>query len=179
MEFALGLVAALIGAGGALAGTWLGGRHQAELEREKWERTRQDAAEDARAAAIASLTEHLAAAMQTIVWFVYAAGKRAPLFTEQAIIEYDADMRAHLTATMKSLVNLAHHDDAAFQALDAIASEVWVLDTEVANHAAGYWTDEEEARRQLWRLLDRAYGLMRSLPAQVVDVLRRNEPTST
>ena len=82
-------MAAPIGATGAFAGAWLSGRHERRLEHERWLNARQEAAEDARAAAVVDLTTHLAAALQTIVWFTAAAGMREQRFTEQTILDYD------------------------------------------------------------------------------------------
>jgi len=174
VEFALGLLAALIGATGALTGAWLAGRHQAQLERDKWQRAREDTAKDARAAAITELTRDMAAALQSIVWFMYAAGKRASNFNAQTIFDYDAEMRSHFTATMQGLVNLAHHDDVAFRALDQLATEIWDLDSKVSAEAANFSRNEDEVRTNLYDLLEPAYELMRSLPVRIVGVLQRD-----
>ena len=153
MEFALGIVAALIGASGAFAGAWLSGRHERQLEHERWANTRQDAADDARAAAVTELTKHLAAASQTITWFTTGAAMRSQLFSEQTITNYDTDMRTHLTATIQGLVAVAHRDEAAFRTLEQLVREVWSLDWQVASETAVYWSDPEAARptSRAWR----------------------------
>ncbi len=146
------------------------------MEREKWERSRQDAAADARAAAIGELSRHLAAALQTIVWFLYAAGQRKTVFDAQSITAYDTDMRAHLTATMESLVAVAHQDASAYRLLDDLAEEVWRLDTDVANRAAAFWDDPDAARASLYQLLGPSYSVMRALPRRIVAVLHGSAP---
>ena len=172
MEFALGIIAALIGASGAFAGAWLSRRHERQLEHERWQRTREDEAEDARAEAVVDLTRHVAAALQTITWFAAAARMRAHLFGEQSIIDYDAEMRLHLGATVESLVALAHRDKAAFLTLEQLANEAWELDGRVASYAATYWTDAEGARTSIGSVQGEAYDLERSLPHRIVHVLR-------
>ena len=172
-------MAALIGATGAFAGAWLSGRHERTLEHERWLRARQEEAEDARAAAVVELTTHLAAALQTIVWFTAAAGMREQRFTEQTILDYDADMRRHLTATIQGLVGVAHRDTAAFRALERLAREVWELDARVASQAAGHWTNPNEARARISEMMVESYELERSLPHRIVGVLEgRAEPAA-
>lgn len=173
MEFALGILAALIGASGAFTGAWLSGRHERQLEQERWRRSRQDAADDARAAAVGELTKHLASAMQNITWFTAAAGMRAQLFNEQTIIDYDTDMRERLAATIESLVAVAHQDDEAFRTLEKLTKEVWKLDWRVASYAAGYWADPEEARNAISSAVSEASALEMSLPHRIVNVLHR------
>jgi hypothetical protein len=159
LEVALGLAAALVGASGALVGTWLSGRHAGRLEHEKWLRSRMDAAANARAEAIQGLTQHLADAAQTITWFTYAATNRP--FTEQTISDYDVEMRGHLGAVMQGLVAVAHHDVTAFRVLDQLASEVWALDGRVAGLSARFWTDPKRAREAIGAELKHAYALRR------------------
>jgi hypothetical protein len=164
-------VAALIGATGAFAGAWLSGRHERKLGHERWQHTRQEEAEDARAAAVVELTTHLAAALQTIVWFTAAAGMREQRFTEQTILDYDDDMRRHLTSTIQSLVGVAHRDAEAFRALERLAQEVWELDGRLASQAAGYWTNPNEARARISGMMVESYELERQLPHRIVGVL--------
>jgi hypothetical protein len=171
MEFALGILAALIGASGAFVGAWLSGRHERQLEQERWRRSRDDAAGDARAAAVEELTKHLASAMQNITWFTAAAQMRAQIFTEQTIVDYDTDMRAELAATIQSLVAVAHHDKDAFEALEQLARDVWQLDWRVASDAASYWSDPEEARQAISSAVSQATALEMALPHRIVEVL--------
>ena len=172
MEFALGIFAALIGASGAFAGAWLSGRHERQLEHERWARTRQDSADDARAAAITELTKHLASATQTITWFTTGAGMRSQLFSERTITDYDTEMLTHLKATIQSLVAVAHRDEAAFRTLEQLVREVWRLDWEVARGAAVFWSDPEAARTNVLGASQTAMDLEQSLPSRIVDVLR-------
>jgi hypothetical protein len=169
---------AFIGASGAFAGAWLSGRHARQLEHERWSRTRRDAAEDARAAAVTDLTRHLASALQTVTWFTSAAGIRSQLFTEQTIIDYDAEIRAHLTATIQGLVAVAHRDEAAFRTLEQVAKEVWDLDWHVAQDAAVFWSDPEDARTKIGARLSEAAALEQALPHRIVEVLQRRETGS-
>ena len=168
---------ALIGATGAFAGAWLSTRHERKLEHERWQHARQEEAADARAAAVVELTTHLAAALQTIVWFTAAAGMREQRFTEQTILDYDDEMRRHLTATIQRLVGVAHRDAAAFAALEKLAQEVWELDGRVASQAAGYWTNPNEARTRISGLMVESYELERSLPHRIVGVLHGGDGT--
>jgi hypothetical protein len=174
MEFALGILAALIGASGAFTGAWLSGRHERQLEQERWLRAQADEAEDARAAAVTELTKHLASASQTITWFTTGAEMRRQLFTEQTIIDYDTDMRAHLSAAIQSLVAVAHRDEAAFRALEEITKELWALDWRLAAAAAGYWSDPEAARTEISQGSGSAIALEQSLPHRIVGVLQRD-----
>ncbi|MDQ3993482.1 MAG: hypothetical protein M3265_01635 [Actinomycetota bacterium] len=173
MEFMLGIVAALIGAGGAFFGAWLSGRHERQLEHEKWERIQRDEKEDARAAAVQELTKHLASALHEITWFTTAATMRAPLFQEKSILDYDAAMHAHLTATIESLVAVAHHDKEAYRILEQLTRDVWQLDWQVASHATSYWTDPDATRTSIGEAGRQAIALEMSLPRRIVDVLHR------
>ena len=59
--------------------------------------------------------------------------------------------------------------------LNDLAEEVWTLDGVVAQHAGLFWTDPDEARANLHRLLtlSPSYTQMRKLPERVVvDVLQ-------
>lgn len=175
LEVALGFGAALIGASGALIGAWLSGRHQAELEHEKWERARKDAEDEARARAIGNLTESLAAALHTVVWFTFAARWRAELFDEQAIVDYDAEMRTHFTTVIQSLVSVARHDMPAYRELAPLVSEVWVLDGRVAISAAAYWSDPEKARTEIASIFDAADDLEIHLPKRIIPLIRKRD----
>lgn len=175
MEFALGILAALIGASGAFTGAWLSGRHERQLEQERWRRSRQDVADDARAAAVGELTRHLAAATQTIAWFTSSARMRERLFTEQTIIDYDTEMRARLGATIESLVVVAHHDEEAYRELEELTKNVWALDWKVAAYASTYWSDPEKARNEIMSVVTEATSLAVSLPRRIVGVLQRTE----
>jgi hypothetical protein len=172
LEVALGFGAALIGAGGALIGAWLSGRHQAELEHKKWERAQEDAAREARARAIENLTQHLAAALHTIVWFTFAARSRAELFAEQTIVDYDADMRAHFTNVIQSLVGVAHLDMSAYLRLEQLVHTVWRLDGKVAAYAAAYWSNPQKARTEIASAFAEADHLEVRLPKLFVAVLQ-------
>ena len=109
------------------------------------------------------------------MWFAAAAGMREQRFTEQTILDYDADMRRHLTSTIQGLVGVAHRDAAAFGALDKLAQEVWELDARVASRAAGYWTNPNDARVRISDMLVESYELERSLPHRIVGVLQRRD----
>lgn len=176
MEFALGIVAALIGASGAFTGAWLSGRHERELEQERWFRSRQDAAEDARAAAVCELTKDLAAAVQGITWFTASAEMREHLFTEQTIIDYDTEMRARLAATIEGLVAVAHQDAEAYGKLAELTANVWELDWRVAQSASTYWSNPEKARNDIRSVTSEATALQNSLPRRIVGVLQRADP---
>ena len=102
---------------------------------------------------------------------------REQRFTEQTIIDYDADMRRHLTATIQSLVGVAHRDTAAFRALEQLAQEVWELDARVASQAGGYWTNPNDARVRISNMLIESYELERSLPHRIVGVLQPHDGT--
>lgn len=133
--------------------------------------SRDDAAEDARAAAVEELTKHLAAAMQNITWFTASAQMRAQNFSEQTIIDSDTDMRAELAATIQSLVAVAYHDRDAFDALEQVARDVWQLDWQVARDAAGYWTDPDGTRTAISSAVSQATALEMALPHRIVEIL--------
>jgi hypothetical protein len=97
---------------------------------------------------------------------------REQRFTEQTILDYDGDMRRHLTSTIQGLVGVAHRDAAAFGALEKLTQEVWELDGRVASQAAGYWTNPNDARVRISNMLVESYELERSLPHRIVGVLQ-------
>jgi hypothetical protein len=105
--------------------------------------------------------------------FTSGAEIRARLFTEQTIIDYDTEMRAHLTGVIQGLVAIAHRDESAFRALERLAKEVWALDLRVASDAASYWSDRDAARMQISGAYRKAAGLEMSLPHRIVDILHR------
>ena len=109
------------------------------------------------------------------MWFTAAAGMREQRFTEQTILDYDDDMRRHLTSTIQGLVGVAHRDADAFQALEQLAQEVWELDGRLANQAGGYWTNPNEARARISSMMVESYELERSLPHRIVGVLHGGE----
>jgi hypothetical protein len=161
----------LIGASGAFAGAWLSGRHERQLEQERWRRSREDAAQDARAAAVEELTKHVAAAMQNITWFTSSAQMRAQNFSEQTIVDYDTDMRGELAATIQSLVAVAYHDREAFDALEQVVRDVWKLDWQVASTAGGYWADPDGTRTAISSAVGEASALEMALPNRIVEIL--------
>lgn len=173
MEIALGLIAALVGAAGALTGTWLSGRHEARLEYERWARSRADVAADARATAISELTRSLAASLQLIVWFAYGAESRGPLFDDKEIVEYDLGMRSHLTAIAQELVEVAHRDRESYRALDQVAVEISRLDADLSKRLVPFLENRDSGPPDLKDIGDEAYALLRRLPGQVVEVLYR------
>ncbi len=173
MEIALGLIAALVGAAGALVGTWLSGRHATRLEYERWARSRADAAADARAAAISGLTKPLASSLQQIVWLAYGAESRGPLFDEKEIVEYDLAMRSHLTAIAQGLVEVAHRDREAYRGLDRVAQEITRLDAALSGRLAPYLENPDAGPPAIKDIGDEAYALLRGLPGEVVGVLYR------
>ena len=100
---------------------------------------------------------------------------REQRFTEQTILDYDDEMRRHLTSTIQGLVGVAHRDATAFDALEKLAQEVWALDGRVARQAAGYWTNPNDARARISDMLVESYELERSLPHRIVGVLQGRE----
>jgi hypothetical protein len=102
---------------------------------------------------------------------------REQRFTEQTIVDYDNDMRRHLTSTIQSLVGVAHRDAAAFRTLEKLAQEVWELDGRVASQAAGYWTNPNEARARISSMLVESYERERGLPSRIVGVLKAHDGT--
>jgi hypothetical protein len=149
----------------------LGGRQQRQLEREKWEQAQKDAQKDALAAAVIELTRHLAAASQEITWFTGEAELRTKRFGEESIANYDAAMKAHLTAVIEGLVAVAHRDKAAYRPLFRIAQKVWALDIRVAREATSYWSKPEAAVSGIASLKPEAEELERGLPDEIVDEL--------
>jgi hypothetical protein len=96
---------------------------------------------------------------------------REQRFTEQTILDYDSEMRRHLTSTIQSLVGVAHRDAAAFRSLERLAQEVWRLDGQMASLAAGYWTNPNAARDQIGAMLEPSYRLEQRLPHRIVGIL--------
>jgi hypothetical protein len=173
IEFLLGILAALIGAGGAFGGAWLSRRHERQLEQDRWWHERQDTAEDARAAAIGELTRHLASVLQTISWFTADASIRAPLFGEQTILRYDAEISGEISSTTEALISVAYRDAVAFRTLERLVNEAYVLDWKVASQAAMHWADPEQTRVHISSMRDEANALAEALPRRIVDVLHR------
>jgi len=100
---------------------------------------------------------------------------REQRFTEQTILDYDDDMRRHLTSTIQALVGVAHRDATAFRELERLAQEVWELDGRVASRAGGYWTNPNDARAGISDMMVESYELERSLPHRIVGVLHGSE----
>lgn len=109
------------------------------------------------------------------MWFTAAAGMREQRFTEQTILDYDEEMRRHLTSTIQGLVGVAHRDEAAFRELERLAQEVWELDGRVARQAGSYWTNPNDARVRISGMMVESYELERGLPRRIVGVLQRGE----
>jgi hypothetical protein len=156
----------------------LSGRHERQLEQQRWLQTRRKEAEDARASAIGELTRHLAAGTHAMVWFTAAANMRAPLFAEQTIINYDSDMRTHLSAVVESLVAVASQDADAFRELEILAKRVWDLDGRLAELSKDYWDDREAVRARIASHLGETYDLQRGLPFEIVKVLQHRVPST-
>ena len=175
---AVGLIGAFVGAVAVVFGTWLGGRQQRQLEREKWEQAQEDARADARAAAVIELTRHLAAASQEITWFTGEAKLRKTRFSKESIANYDAAMKTHLAAVIEALVAVAHRDEVAYRALFGITKDVWALDSQVAGAATDYWSEPEAAITEIANLKSVAVGLELALPDEIVGVLDRKQGRS-
>lgn len=96
---------------------------------------------------------------------------RKTRFGEESITNYDAAMKAHLTAVIEALVAVAHRDEAAYRALFGITRKVWALDVHVARAATDYWSEPEAAIAEIANLKSAAEEFELGLPDQIVDIL--------
>jgi hypothetical protein len=163
-EAIIGLIGALIGALAGIAGAyltfWLNTRHEHER---------------ALRAAVADVTQSLAAASHEIVWLTWQAKEQPDRLTEQRLTtqveDYNREMDRLFPEITGRLIVVASLDHTVYSQLSPLIKELEALDERIARATILSDTSVQEKAPALKGIYDAAYGFEKSLPEKVTGVI--------
>ncbi|MBI5294253.1 MAG: hypothetical protein HY869_02175 [Chloroflexi bacterium] len=126
------LTGVLIGAIAGILGGYLSGWQQARLERQKWQRSRQDDTAKEISLAVAELMKKMAATAQNISWFTWEADYRPDRITKEAVDNYDVEMRRLFPEIDSALIVVSALSSKAYERLSPFVKKIYDLDLEVS-----------------------------------------------
>lgn len=162
MDAVIGLVGALIGAGTALAATFITGRRESRDAQQK--EVRLAAAEHVKGLGLAS---------HSVEWLTWKA-KFAPCeFSIDNIRLYEQEIHALLGPLVGSLAVIAALDVATYNRLQVLTDELYELDRQVGEIAAGYQQQPEQVVTELGSIFDEACRYHVQLNRSIADMFAR------
>jgi len=137
------LIGTAIGALSGLAGGYLAGRRQSQLEYEKWRREREDNLEKDIRSAVAELTKKLAAGIQAIGWLTWKAENYPTKITEDDLANYDNDMKTLFPDIVGSRIAVAALNRETHTKMTPLVNELYSLDAQVAKATMTFKDSQE------------------------------------
>ena len=159
MDALIGLVGALIGAGAALAATYISGRRESREARTK--EVRLAAAEHAKT---------LGSASHSVEWLTWKARFAPSEFSADNLKLYDQEMHAALGMLVGGLSVIAALDVGTYRTFQALTDELYELDLEVGQVAARYPQQPQDVIAELSTMFGRASVYHRQLNGSIADM---------
>lgn len=147
------LLGAGIGALAGLAGGWLNSWRQANLEYEKWTRSRQDAIEKDTRLALADLTKKIAAGVHAMAWLAWKAKIEPSRLSENDLTTYDTTMGILFPDIVGSRVVLAALSKEIHDQISPLIQQLYDLDVKIAETASLYRSSVSEGTKALANVL--------------------------
>jgi hypothetical protein len=156
VDAVIGLVGALIGAGAALAATFISGQRESRDQRKK--EVRLAAAEHAKVLGLAS---------HSVEWLTWKAKFSPSEFSVDNLRLYDLEMHAALGALVGSLAVISALDLEMYKGFHELTEELYELDRQVGQIAARYHEQPQKVVAELGSVFGRAAGYYELLNGRV------------
>jgi hypothetical protein len=153
------LTGVIVGALTTLLAGFLAGRHQTQLEREKWERARQEEAERSIRAAVADFTKKMAAGVQVVVWLTWHAKNNPDKLIGANLAEYEKEMKSLYLELVGSRIAVAALSQEVHNQLTPLVNNLYRLDEEVSHTILLFPDSPEQCIQKLSEYHAEAYDL--------------------
>jgi hypothetical protein len=167
-------VAALLGAsiGGVFGflGSYLTARHQARLERDRWERAHSDRLDEETRVALAELTRTLAGVSHSIMWATYRALRDEE--ANEVVDVYEKELHEGIADAVKAQMHVAALSHSLYSNVTQQVSEIIRLGSDSSKALAGARKNFDAHRQDLLICNQRALRLIKSIPAEFGEMLR-------
>lgn len=161
------LVAALIAAFASIGNVYFNYLSATSLEREKWEKAREDDAKKNLRLALAEFSRELGTGVQRATWLLWIAENTPSSFSEKDLATYDEEMRAILPRLFTARVMVAAHDIAAYERLTQFTLRLYKLDSDIAMASQQFRRSQKDGLLVLQRLYREAQQLHQALPSEL------------
>jgi hypothetical protein len=144
-----GLVGALVGALAAIGGSVFTSSRQASLEKDKWQRAKEDEWEKNTRLALAELTKSLAAGVHAIAWCTWAAKFEPEEMQVEHFAIYDKEIRGLFPVIVGARVVLATLDPELHKKMTPLIKKLYKLDAELTHASVLFSKDREQGLKSL------------------------------
>jgi hypothetical protein len=165
------LVAALIAAITSVGNVYFNYLSATSLEREKWQKAREDDAKKNLRLALADFSRELSTGVQRATWLLWIAENNPSAFSEKDLSTYDEEMRAILPRFLTARVVVAAHDMATYERLSELSNRLYKLDADIAVAGRTFRTSRAQGLKELQRLSREVQQLRPSLPGDLAKLM--------
>lgn len=165
------LVAALIAAITSIGNVYFNYLSATSLERQKWDKAREDELQKNLRLALADFSCELATGVQRATWLLWIAENNPSSFSEKDLSTYDEEMRAILPRFFTARVMVAAHDIATYERLSDLTSRLYKLDSDIAVAGQQFRESRKDGLKALQLLYRGAQQLHPRLPDELAKVI--------
>jgi hypothetical protein len=144
-----GVLGALVGALAAIGGSVFTSNRQASLEKDKWQRAKEDEWEKETRLALAELTKNLAAAVHAIAWCTWCAASEPEEMHVGHFSRYDRESKGLFPVIVGARVVLATLDHELHEKMTPLIKKLYRLDEELSHAAALFRKEREQGLEKL------------------------------
>jgi hypothetical protein len=159
VDAVIGFVGALVGAGAALAGTFITGRRESRDARDR--EVRLAAAEQVKA---------LGLAFHSIEWLIWKARYAPSEFSAENLRLYEQEIHATMGTLVGGLAVIAALDFNTYRRFQVLTKELYDLDNEVGKIAARYQEQPQQTITELAATYDRTITYDEQLNRSIADM---------
>jgi hypothetical protein len=170
------LIGAAIGAISGLAGGYLTGRRQSQLERDKWFRARKDEHDKNIRLAVAELTKKLAAGTQEISWLTWKAKYTPDALTVTDIANYNNKMAVLFPDIVGARVIVDAIDKSIHARLTPLINKLYSLDENIALAAKDFGSSRERCTKALAGYYEQWLSLDKEILTRVTEIMKLDDP---
>jgi hypothetical protein len=170
------LVAALIAAFTSVGNVYFNYLGATSLEREKWQKSREDEAKKNLRLALADFSRELTTGVQRAAWLLWIAEHNPSAFSQKDLSVYDEEMRAILPRFLTARVMVAAHDVATYESLNGLSHRFYRLDADIALAGQTLRTSRAQGLKELQRLSREAQQLHGRLPHELAKLMAVSSP---
>jgi hypothetical protein len=144
-----GVLGALVGALAAIGGSVFTSNRQARLEKDKWQRAKEDEWEKETRLALADLTKSLAAAVHAIAWCTWCAMYEPEEMHRKHFDRYDKESRELFPVIVGARVVLARLDHELHEKMTPLIKKLYRLDAELSHAWVLFRKEREQGLERL------------------------------
>jgi hypothetical protein len=169
------LIAALLAAVTSTGNVYFSYLSASSIERERWEKEREDETKKALRTAVEAFAQELATAIQRATWLLWKAENNPSGFSDQDLKVYDQEMKTVLPRLLVTRVLVAAHDMGIYEQLSEIAAHFYELDSKIALADQSFRVSPDQGITQLRKLHYQAQKLHHQLGHRLAQIFSTPE----